>query len=210
MKTTNFTLLGMIIAVAVLLLLPAQAHAARSGFVGQVKPGGTTIRRWPSDSSPTVTGVAAEKYIWVYSDYQDSTWYLVSKCSSSSKAACAREDNLDNDPSNDPLVGFARRSTIRQADAEYDPGHTHPAASRPISGGSEYIVRTGVRELYLRSVDNGRNHPYGLLRANDRFIIRYIVADHQWAHGWAVGPGINPRMRYGRVAWRRGRFLRRR
>jgi hypothetical protein len=195
---------GRLSAFILLLLLPAQALAQRSGCPGLVGSGGVKIYKWPrAVESERLAKVPARIYIWVYNDYSNPSFYLVSRCAPG--ATCTRADNTDNNPNNDPTVGFVLKTGLTLGQC-FDPGHTHPDAARPVGSGARYTVRS--RDLYLRSVEIGkRNHPYGLLRRGDTFIRSHLDAQNGWLYGWAFGNGINPGMRYGRVLWNHGHNL---
>ncbi|MBC8028718.1 MAG: hypothetical protein H7Z16_01290 [Pyrinomonadaceae bacterium] len=197
-----------------LLILPGvYAQAPRSGCEGRAGDTGASVRRWPDDSTREVVKLDPRERLWVYTDYSNQDWYLVSECNAKAGARCIRRDNVDPNPKNDPLVGFARKtlvSTVPSRCFNHQSGG-HPDAGKQFRPGLSYIVRG--RDVYLRSVDNGTGHPYGLLRAKekDRFIRDKITRDRKWMDGWAVSTnrGINPRMRYGRVRYENGRYLHR-
>jgi hypothetical protein len=204
---------GLTVLALLLLTSPSiYAQARRSGCEGRVGNTGASVRMWPDDSSSEIIKLNPRERLWVYTDYSNPEWYLVSECRAG--ASCTRDDNVDPNPNNDPLVGFGRKnsiSTIPSRCFKHQPGG-HPAAGKDFRPGLSYVVRgRPVREVYLRSVDNGSGHPYGLLRPGDRFIRHKISRDRKWMDGWALSTnrGINPSMRYGRVRYENGRYLRR-
>lgn len=210
----------------VALLAPAKGANAfqspgKSGCKGTAKkkdraghPAVWTVYRWPDKSSEVVTTVSGnDPAFWVYRDYQSKDFYLVSVCARDAGAKCTKDDNTDDDLGNDPKVGFM----IKGAVDTLNPCHKHDpplpdehrtAAGKKFKPGE--MFRVSANELYLRSVESGNEgHPYGLLRSGDRFVREKVSADRKWMWGWAHTScrGVNPKMRYGKVPYAGGRYL---
>lgn len=173
------------------------------------------LYEWPAKSSKIIATVqVADPIIWVFIDYEAADFYLVSKCNREAGADCIKEDNRDDKPGNDPQVGFLEKLAIDTLSSchEHCPAlpNGHNLARTQFRNGESYYVRSKSREVFLRSVEEGNeNHPYGLLRARDRFIKDKVSANKEWMFGWAHSSarGVNPRMRYGKVAYSNGRYL---
>ncbi len=222
----DFGIAGPILAVVLLLLSSTSTNGAfdrpnKSGCEGRVRRttgvAGTTaewnVYEWPDKSSKVLTTVkGTDPPFWVYVDYE-SPFYLVSVCARAAGAKCQKGDNLDNNPANDPIVGFMERRAVdtlsycHNHDPKLPDGHY--MARKKFNAGPKYIV--SARELYLRSVEPGnQGHPYGLLRKDNVFVKEKVSDNGEWMYGWALGGsrGVNSKMRYGKVAYSDGRYLR--
>lgn len=187
-----------IAALAALLMLShaSSVQAQQSGARAKVGAVATNLYKWPSKDS-LLRRLEPGTRLHLYTDYKDPSgaFYLAYVCKDPNNC-----DSTDADRSNDPVVGFVPMSRVTDIKELLNP-HSHGAGPPLPPGRPRYVVNRGVKSLFLRSVEVGRdNHPIGLLREGDTLAVQSSTQSGAQLYVWVIsGRGVNPSMRYGRV-----------
>jgi hypothetical protein len=187
-----------LVAFAALLMLShaSSVQAQQSGARAKVGALATRLYKWPSQGTP-LRRLEPGTRVHLYTDYKDPSgkFYLAYVCKNANNC-----NSTDGDRSNDPVVGFVPMTRVTNI-VPLLPDHSHGAGPPLPPGRPRYAVKRGVKSLYLRSVEAGRdNHPIGLLREGDVLAVQSPTQSGAQLYVWVIrGRGVNPNMRYGRV-----------